>query len=256
MFLFITSSSVFCLYLLREPQGIIACCNPVPPLVRQYINELHLLVQQAREMPLLKVRKDEWQQGGCFGIISSMFEMSLMIWETRIGQILQYLLHFTQAEIAAQKKKGLTPIKKVGLNSNWFWRLNDCRGNECGFISFSSLRSRCLVPMIHPGFPRATPLKFLLMVSFMLVCALRRSNDSRFQPIRLCIDASFFFSQNCQLSRGCCSRRMRTWMYRKKAVSWHQLKSHCLRWRLTFSLFRVRWFGCNCGAKCEISALC
>ncbi|XP_056278938.1 exosome component 10 [Pseudoliparis swirei] len=38
----------------REPQGIIACCNPVPPLVRQQVNELHLLVQQAREMPLLK----------------------------------------------------------------------------------------------------------------------------------------------------------------------------------------------------------
>uniref|UniRef100_A0A8C2XEY5 Exosome complex component 10 n=1 Tax=Cyclopterus lumpus TaxID=8103 RepID=A0A8C2XEY5_CYCLU len=41
----------------REPQGIIACCNPVPPLVRQQVNELHLLVQQAREMPLLKVRR-------------------------------------------------------------------------------------------------------------------------------------------------------------------------------------------------------
>lgn len=54
----------------KEPQGIIACCNPVPPLVRQQVNELHLLVQQAREMPLLK------------------------------------------AELAAQKKKGLTPIKK------------------------------------------------------------------------------------------------------------------------------------------------
>uniref|UniRef100_A0A8B9IAD6 Exosome complex component 10 n=1 Tax=Anser brachyrhynchus TaxID=132585 RepID=A0A8B9IAD6_9AVES len=39
----------------KEPQGIIACCNPVPPLVRQQINELHLLIQQAREMPLLKV---------------------------------------------------------------------------------------------------------------------------------------------------------------------------------------------------------
>ncbi|NXT00026.1 EXOSX protein, partial [Jacana jacana] len=38
----------------KEPQGIIACCNPIPPLVRQQINELHLLVQQAREMPLLK----------------------------------------------------------------------------------------------------------------------------------------------------------------------------------------------------------
>uniref|UniRef100_A0A671VFF2 Exosome complex component 10 n=1 Tax=Sparus aurata TaxID=8175 RepID=A0A671VFF2_SPAAU len=38
----------------KEPQGIIACCNPVPPLVRQQVNALHLLVQQAREMPLLK----------------------------------------------------------------------------------------------------------------------------------------------------------------------------------------------------------
>lgn len=62
VFLFITSSTVFCLYLLREPQGIIACCNPVPPLVRQQVNELHLLVQQAREMPLLKVRKDGCQK--------------------------------------------------------------------------------------------------------------------------------------------------------------------------------------------------
>ncbi|KAM3872398.1 spermidine synthase [Diretmus argenteus] len=38
----------------KEPQGIIACCNPVPPLVRQQVNELHLLVQEARDMPLLK----------------------------------------------------------------------------------------------------------------------------------------------------------------------------------------------------------
>ncbi|XP_053818916.1 exosome component 10 [Vidua chalybeata] len=38
----------------KESQGIIACCNPVPPLVRQQINELHLLIQQAREMPLVK----------------------------------------------------------------------------------------------------------------------------------------------------------------------------------------------------------
>uniref|UniRef100_A0A8C0V812 Exosome complex component 10 n=1 Tax=Cyanistes caeruleus TaxID=156563 RepID=A0A8C0V812_CYACU len=38
----------------KETQGIIACCNPVPPLVRQQIHELHLLIQQAREMPLVK----------------------------------------------------------------------------------------------------------------------------------------------------------------------------------------------------------
>jgi len=62
--LFTPANQVFCLYRPREPQGIIACCNPVPPLVRQQVNELHLLVQQAREMPLLKVREDGWQQ--CF----------------------------------------------------------------------------------------------------------------------------------------------------------------------------------------------
>uniref|UniRef100_A0A8C1XQL0 Exosome complex component 10 n=1 Tax=Cyprinus carpio TaxID=7962 RepID=A0A8C1XQL0_CYPCA len=39
----------------KEPQGIIACCNPTPPLVRQQMNELHQLIKQARETPLLKV---------------------------------------------------------------------------------------------------------------------------------------------------------------------------------------------------------
>lgn len=38
----------------KEPQGIIACCNPTPPLVRQQINELHQLIKEARETPLLK----------------------------------------------------------------------------------------------------------------------------------------------------------------------------------------------------------
>ncbi|KAB5567687.1 hypothetical protein PHYPO_G00235740 [Pangasianodon hypophthalmus] len=38
----------------KEPQGIIACCNPTPPLVRQQINQLHQLIKQAREIPLLK----------------------------------------------------------------------------------------------------------------------------------------------------------------------------------------------------------
>ncbi|XP_076019569.1 exosome complex component 10 [Genypterus blacodes] len=59
-----------CEELPKEPQGIVACCNPVPPLVRQQVNELHLFVQEAREIPLQK------------------------------------------AEVASQKSKGLTPIRK------------------------------------------------------------------------------------------------------------------------------------------------
>ncbi|XP_010890093.1 exosome component 10 isoform X1 [Esox lucius] len=77
----------------KEPQGIIACCNPVPPLVRQQVNELHLLVQQAREMPLLK------------------------------------------AEIAADKKKALTPLKKPEMPL--FGPHDTSRVPESEFPSFS-----------------------------------------------------------------------------------------------------------------------
>uniref|UniRef100_A0A8W8J1W6 HRDC domain-containing protein n=1 Tax=Magallana gigas TaxID=29159 RepID=A0A8W8J1W6_MAGGI len=39
----------------REQQGIFACCNPIPPLVRQFLPEIHSFIQEAREAPLLKV---------------------------------------------------------------------------------------------------------------------------------------------------------------------------------------------------------
>lgn len=38
----------------KESQGMIACCSPVPLLVWQQLKELHVLVQQAQKMPLLK----------------------------------------------------------------------------------------------------------------------------------------------------------------------------------------------------------
>lgn len=38
----------------REMQGILACCNPIPPLVRQHLNTLHQIILRAREQPLIK----------------------------------------------------------------------------------------------------------------------------------------------------------------------------------------------------------
>ncbi|XP_001358230.2 exosome component 10 [Drosophila pseudoobscura] len=38
----------------REMQGILACCNPIPPLVRQQLHALHQIVLKAREQPLVK----------------------------------------------------------------------------------------------------------------------------------------------------------------------------------------------------------
>ncbi|XP_074594255.1 exosome component Rrp6 [Brevipalpus obovatus] len=36
----------------REQQGILACCNPVPPMVKQQLNELHQIITRARNIPL------------------------------------------------------------------------------------------------------------------------------------------------------------------------------------------------------------
>lgn len=39
----------------REMQGILACCNPIPPLVRQSLHSIHEIILKAREQPLVKV---------------------------------------------------------------------------------------------------------------------------------------------------------------------------------------------------------
>lgn len=43
-----------CESLPREIQGILACCNPIPPLVRQHLNFLHQIILKAREQPVIK----------------------------------------------------------------------------------------------------------------------------------------------------------------------------------------------------------
>ncbi|EDV23854.1 uncharacterized protein TRIADDRAFT_27020, partial [Trichoplax adhaerens] len=39
----------------REPQGILACCNPIPTLVRQYIGDIHQIIKKARERSINEV---------------------------------------------------------------------------------------------------------------------------------------------------------------------------------------------------------
>ncbi|CAB3387940.1 Hypothetical predicted protein [Cloeon dipterum] len=43
----------------REIQGILACCNPIPPLVRQNLNTIHRLILEAREKPLIQTAATE-----------------------------------------------------------------------------------------------------------------------------------------------------------------------------------------------------
>lgn len=48
-----------CRTLPREMQGILACCNPIPPLVRTFLLELHMIILRAKEQPLVKSLADE-----------------------------------------------------------------------------------------------------------------------------------------------------------------------------------------------------
>jgi exosome complex exonuclease RRP6 len=44
----------------REMQGILACCNPIPPLIRQNLLQIHKMILKAREQPLIKsILKDD-----------------------------------------------------------------------------------------------------------------------------------------------------------------------------------------------------
>lgn len=50
-------------HLPREMQGILACCNPVPPLVRQHLHQLHQVLLKAREQPLVRKVQSAAEQG-------------------------------------------------------------------------------------------------------------------------------------------------------------------------------------------------
>ena len=39
----------------RDPEGILACCTHIPPLVQQNLTELHAMIRDARERPVEKV---------------------------------------------------------------------------------------------------------------------------------------------------------------------------------------------------------
>ncbi|KAG4077921.1 hypothetical protein HA402_013855 [Bradysia odoriphaga] len=45
----------------REMQGVLACCNPIPPLVKQNLQLLHQYILKARDQPLIKPPVEEQQ---------------------------------------------------------------------------------------------------------------------------------------------------------------------------------------------------
>ena len=60
-----------CSELPREMQGILACCSPIPPLVKQNLNHIHTVILKAREQELTSVPQatEQQQQGTGSGTI-------------------------------------------------------------------------------------------------------------------------------------------------------------------------------------------
>jgi len=42
----------------REPQGVRACCNPVPLLVHHNLHDIHQIILQVRDIPLIEVKEN------------------------------------------------------------------------------------------------------------------------------------------------------------------------------------------------------
>jgi len=64
----------------REMQGILACCNPIPPLVRQNLLAIHRIILEARDQPLVKVNIPLLLIFLSVGIISSVIN-----WQDRVS---------------------------------------------------------------------------------------------------------------------------------------------------------------------------
>ncbi|XP_005101906.2 exosome component 10 isoform X2 [Aplysia californica] len=78
----------------RERQGVLACCNPIPPLVRQSLPEIHNVILHARELALVKVEKAttrpsvvEHPKYDADSILNCPHDMSHL--DNRLGQIEQ-----------------------------------------------------------------------------------------------------------------------------------------------------------------------
>uniref|UniRef100_A0A3B5L6H9 Exosome complex component 10 n=1 Tax=Xiphophorus couchianus TaxID=32473 RepID=A0A3B5L6H9_9TELE len=135
----------------KEPQGIIACCNPVPPLVRQQVNELHLLVQQGREMPLLKAEvplfgpHDTSRGDYCFHLIICQFS------EVPVKQGILFSEEDYKMDVDEQKISSLLAPAKITL----FQELETPAGQKS--LSVAQMKARSITESFENPFRMYLP---------------------------------------------------------------------------------------------------
>ncbi|KAF8360439.1 crn-3, partial [Pristionchus pacificus] len=104
----------------REMQGILACCSPVPILVKQHLIQLHRIIYAARDRPLEKTvtlsTRTTGTQGAERGLFEAMVDEANRM--TKIKSVLRSSLDFTHCafneEIGAMIK--MHEEDKVGID--------------------------------------------------------------------------------------------------------------------------------------------
>ncbi|XP_018397986.1 PREDICTED: exosome component 10 [Cyphomyrmex costatus] len=145
----------------REMQGILACCNPIPPLVRQNLLKIHKIVLKAREQPLVKfiaeqdIRQRPTQQNSAVNTGASLYIPHDIPSGTEARADLPCLLDkniMTSEPLQANKCQTIKHTVTI-FDSSIISENKKTEGNMKGdkkkiiFIS-PFMRYRCVIPMV------------------------------------------------------------------------------------------------------------
>ncbi|KAG7172527.1 exosome component 10-like [Homarus americanus] len=61
----------------KEMQGVLACCNPIPPLVKTELLTLHTIIREAREQPLIDIKLNPLQEHLPVGVMPSSEDLHM-----------------------------------------------------------------------------------------------------------------------------------------------------------------------------------
>ncbi|PNF29147.1 hypothetical protein B7P43_G12605 [Cryptotermes secundus] len=108
----------------REMQGILACCNPIPPIVRQNLHKLHTIVLEARDQPLVKplleeelwtrVSTQNWNKVNLDGALHCPHDLThIQDFRDDLPTLLGSTYNINETEVGAKKIQMIKPMISV-----------------------------------------------------------------------------------------------------------------------------------------------
>ncbi|GAB1859700.1 phospholipase A1 [Camponotus japonicus] len=140
----------------REMQGILACCNPIPPLVRQNVLKLHKIVLKAREQSLVMsipeqdIRQRPTQQNHVIDSGASLYTPHDIPSGTEARADLPCLLDkndLSQLKTNQQTEKHAVTIFDSPIISE-DEEMKDSDGKKKDIFISPYMRYKCVIPMV------------------------------------------------------------------------------------------------------------